>query len=237
MCIFLPFMATSLTVGIFVSSTDLVISDTAEEVDYDESDDRRNKRRDKKGMFKDMNIVVTHREDDALDMDTDRPKSRARPSVTRERLMLEQQVGAMYFRTSDSEGPVEICVQSYVATPQEPSRIGLNITSSEETYQLFQSVVNKDSTKKTEASSDVGEMLEMESSGIQRELDRLESLVNNVFKKIQASSKRDQEFKDNVISLNKAVRYWPMFRICVVIVAGSLQLHHVLGYLKRKHIY
>lgn len=191
-------------------------------------------------MLKDMNIAVTHREEDTFDMiDNDRPKSKARrPSVTRERIMLEQKVGQMYFRTSDAEGPVEICVQSYVASPQEPTRIGLNITSSEETYQLFQSVVNKDTQGKPEVeSSDVGEMLEVETSGIQRELDRLESLVNTVFKKIQASSKRDQEFKDNVISLNKAVRYWPMFRIFVVIVAGMLQLSHVLHYLKRKHIY
>jgi hypothetical protein len=186
--------------------------------------------------FGGMNIVATYREFEEHEADG---SFKARPSLARERLQLEEMTGVMFFRTPDWVGYLEICVQCFDATYQTPSRISLNITSSEDSLRLYEAISKSNSMseelrKRLKQSQQV---LKTETSGITRELGKLDSLVASIFKQSQVSAGRNVEFQENSLKLNKAVRYWPMFRIVILMIGGYLQVSFVLDYMKRKHIY
>ena len=64
----------------------------------------------------------------------------------------------------------------------------------------------------------------------------MENMVKDVYRKIHISQQINIEFQAKSVQLNHAVRYWPIFRIVILLVAGGLQVHSVIGYMKRHHI-
>lgn len=204
-------------------------------------------------MRSNMNIVVTQRHDltkleqqqqDAKDVYAP-TSSRNRPKVNRERFQLSQQEGEVHFRTDEHDGFVEICLQSYIASQQTPTRMALRISSSEENYQIFQQVATaaaaaatkKEQSQTTATNSTMSNLIEGETNYLVSELSRMERMTMDVFRKIQASTKREVEFREQSVKLNRAVRNWPIFRILCLLVGGYFQVSSVLDYMKRKHIY
>jgi len=79
-------------------------------------------------------------------------------------------------------------------------------------------------------------LVKTETSRISSELMRMHRRAKSIAGDAQFSKEREESFFHKSVSLNRAVRYWPMFRLLVLMVGGYLQVSHVVQYMKRRHI-
>lgn len=198
--------------------------------------------------MKDINIVVVQRYDGKMTDDAEieappQPSSNQkskRPPTKKIRVQLEQQQGEIFFRTAAyPTSAVEVCVQSYFASQTDPSRIGFNITSSEETLSIEDEGTRARQLTEAEikAISETNRILRDQSSGITQELAMLEQRIHTMMAGARDNSRVYADFQDQSLVLSKAVRYWPMLRTVVLLIGGYLQMSHVIGYMKRHHVF
>jgi len=69
------------------------------------------------------------------------------------------------------------------------------------------------------------------------ELSTFEGRAKDLLKNSEFSKEQEVKFHNKSVKLNNAVKYWPIFRILVLVVAGYVQATHVITYMKRKHIF
>jgi hypothetical protein len=145
---------------------------------------------------------------------------------------LEDKEGVLQFETGKIDGHVEICVQSLLATRQSPVRVGLNITAKsapDENAMVDQPQYEPPLVL------DPTRMLQFHTGGITDEMTKMHERVRDIVKYAEYSRDAEVGFHAHSLELNKAVRYWPAFRILILIVAGFLQVHYVLSYMKSRH--
>lgn len=150
------------------------------------------------------------------------------------RQTLEQQRGSVEFLTGDADGLIEICPQAYGATRLNPSRISLKVTSQAETtdeQKAARKLMKQGPTLEEEF------LVKAQGSQITQELQRLEEKVYELISNSESSKEREVEFHKQCVSLNRAVRYWPMFRILILLVAGYMQASHIIRFMKARHIH
>jgi len=186
----------------------------------------------------DIGISVELKQDNKFGW-IDKTRKRVKPTGTRTlRQSVEAEKGTMQFYTGNTAGFLDICIQAYKATPSKPRRIGLNIKKKGATLQEQQQ--NAPLQKKQEEFSDKdlsNSILTVESSHISIELEKLESKMSEMASNAERSKDIEQNFFSKSVDLNKAVVYWPLFRIVVVMIAGFVQAHLVVSYMRSRHIY
>jgi len=174
-----------------------------------------------------MNILVFQREQSA----GFKRKSHLNKSGTGKiREQLTERQGVIEFVTGSFDGLVEICVQSLSASQESPSRVALNITTKVEPTE-------KEETPPPVMDQGQAMRLRLETNRIGGELTRMEMRTREIMANAEYARDRELSFHEQSISLNKAVRYWPMFRILILVFAGYLQVSHVIQYMKSRHIY
>jgi len=184
--------------------------------------------------------MVQQRIDDPRNMVPDPKKQNItpRPPTNKVRVQVENRTGDLYFRTDDNgNSVVEICVQSYFASQDDPSRVGLNITTSDDSSEHENKAQPSLTPEQVQQIQESNRIIRSQTSGITQELLKLERKVKDIISDINRSSKQATEVQEKALALNKAVQYWPMFRVIVLILGGYFQVSAVLNYMKRRHIH
>lgn len=151
------------------------------------------------------------------------------------REQIEKPEGSFTYKSGDLEGSLEVCIQSYTATAESPSRVALDVKSLVESNDL-ENLLQRERdlvNKKVESENAI---VKEETSRITTELLRMHRRAQGIAADAQYDKKREEDFRKKSITLNRAVRYWPMFRMFVLLVSGYLQISHVVDYMKRRHI-
>jgi emp24/gp25L/p24 family/GOLD len=178
-----------------------------------------------------MNILMYHREQD---MGFSHHHRKASGGTQKLRQTLEQQRGRIEFLTGDADGLIEICPQAYGATRLNPSRISLKVTSQSEVsddQKVARKLLNQGPSLEEEF------LVKAQGSQISQELQRMEEKVYELISNSESSKEREVDFHNQCVKLNRAVRYWPMFRILILLVAGYMQASHVIRFMKARHIH
>jgi hypothetical protein len=142
----------------------------------------------------------------------------------RVRQHLEATTGRIEFTTGTEDGLVEICVQSMTASAQAPSRIGLRV------------YIEPPNLASITADGLVQKLTE-HSSLISDDLSRMLSRVDQALIDADYATEREKEFREKSVSLNKAVKYWPLIRIVCLLSSGIIQARYIIQYMKSRHIY
>lgn len=159
------------------------------------------------------------------------------------RVQVDQPKGDIHFYTGNGGGMLEICQQSYKASSRNPRRLGLHIqkraATAEERVKNAVIVTNQEDTKKiipkTKEISNAA--LTVETSRISVEMGRMEEKMRELASHSEQSMDMEQEFHKKQLTLNRAARFWPIFRMAVVIVAGIVQTVIAVRVMKSRHIF
>lgn len=154
------------------------------------------------------------------------------------RQSLETQNGQIsYFTGRLQGGTIEVCVQSYTATLEMPSRVALYIHELEDAQAVENELAEKRRTLSKEQIEAENKLVKEETSRITSELMRMHRRAKSIGGDAIYSKDREEAFHNISVSLNKAVKYWPMFRMAVLLVGGYFQVTHVVSFMKSRHIY
>jgi hypothetical protein len=146
------------------------------------------------------------------------------------RHQLEAREGIVDFQTHPREAaPVEVCVQSYWASPDAPVRISIDVR------------------RKSESAGRAGgpggggvedaKKLSLLSSILSADLTRSEQRTKELGDNADVARDDEKIFHAQSVKLNRAVKYWPMFRMTVLVVGGYSQVTHVLRFMRSRHIF
>lgn len=190
---------------------------------------RRNARR-----LKDTNILIMQR-DEAGRVATRRSfvntNSTTRVQATgRLRQQLESREGVMEFITGELDGMIEICAQAFSASARNPARIHLRVHRKAPRPKTSEAEIQLTTSSDTER-------FNAHSSRISNELAHFEGRVRELAANADYAKEREHEFHEQSIALNKAVKYWPIFRIAILLLGGYIQVSRVISYMKSRHIY
>ncbi|KAL7575806.1 hypothetical protein ACA910_003131 [Epithemia clementina (nom. ined.)] len=186
----------------------------------------------------DMTILVFQRNNEASWTERAKPRDKVTGSG-KIRLQIENEKGDIHFYTGNSAGILEICQQSYKATPATPRRLALNITQRAATAQeqLKNTAITDQEEEKIPDKDQTNAILNVETSRISLELGRMEEKLKELVSHSEHSMDMEQDFHKKQVRLNRAVRYWPMFRMAVVIVAGIVQTIWAVNHMRSRHIF
>eukprot|EP00523_Entomoneis_sp_CCMP467_P004432 CAMPEP_0168749438 /NCGR_PEP_ID=MMETSP0724-20121128/16716_1 /TAXON_ID=265536 /ORGANISM="Amphiprora sp., Strain CCMP467" /LENGTH=242 /DNA_ID=CAMNT_0008797347 /DNA_START=155 /DNA_END=883 /DNA_ORIENTATION=+ len=204
-----------------------------------EEEENKNTQR-RKDYFRghDMSISLTQREENKFGWNE---KNRRRTKTTgsqKLRQLIDTETGTIDFYTGNTAGVLECCVQSYKATARNTRRLGLNITQRSATAQeQKQNAPLQQDQEKIPDNVQQDSILTVETSHISIELERMEAKLSELAANSGRSKDIEQDFHSKSIYLNQAVKNWPMFRIVIAIVAGVMQAHLVVSYMRARHIY
>lgn len=173
-----------------------------------------------------MNILVTERDRHGRDLPLTHPKFRT--GTGRLRTQLDARDGIIQFKTSSNDGILECCVQAFSATPEAPSRVSIQVTIQPEW------AIAKEA--KAGGAEDIRK-LSMHSSLMSADLTRFEQRTKELMASADQAREREKDFHGQSVKLNRAVKYWPIFRMLVLLVGGYTQVSHVVRYMKSRHIY
>lgn len=153
---------------------------------------------------------------------------------------LTDKEGRLEFFTGDRDGFVEICFQAYLASRTEPRRVGLRVTkipASDYEQQKTSAKIAQQNKVQVPGGVKQDMLVKVETSRITTELERFKRRVQDISNGGAASKDREASFHQTSVSLSRAVRLYPIFRICILLVAGYMQASHVVRYMRSRHIY
>jgi hypothetical protein len=186
----------------------------------------------KRSKNRDMNILVVSRPAAILGNQGHNVLVNKHRGTQKIQHQIEDTEGFLEFETGKIDGHVEICVQSLSATKVSPSRVALNITTM---AAADENAVVDQPENEPPMVLDPTAMYQLHTSHITGEMTRLHSRIREIVSNAEYSRDVEVGFHQQSVSLNKAVRYWPAFRILILIVAGYMQVSYVLTYLKSRH--
>jgi emp24/gp25L/p24 family/GOLD len=155
----------------------------------------------------------------------------------RHREPFEKRTGSFVYKTGALEGGyLEVCIQSYTASPDSPSRISWTFVIPNEEKEIERQL-QVDQQKYLEQLNVENKLISAETSRITAELVRMHRRAKALADDAQFSKQHEEAFRAASVQLHQAVHYWPMIRMLVLLVGGYLQVTHVVRYMKSRHIY
>ena len=188
---------------------------------------------EKRTTTRNMSLIIVHkvppgtRRKAPQDPATTPPTGRLRKQIT-------ERDGIVEYTTGPDEGPVEICAQSASASKRVPSRIAIRVFDDAAEFGGRKHLMQRLALGQVIRSG--AEQLTEHSSRLAEELSRLSTHIHQITGSAEYMKEREKTVHDRSLSLQKAVKFWPIFRMFVLIVAAYLQTHYVLSFLKRRHI-
>jgi hypothetical protein len=212
-------VAPSTTITIAYSAPDLALSD-------DPNEDLSKKRT----TARIMNILVTHKLPPGVKPANAREKKTALGGRLKEQLSKRE--GTIEYTTGSGEGLVEVCAQAASASQRIPLRVAI---------QVFQGTGRSSAEKLVRKLSQGGmrtgaELLTEHSSRLTSEIGSLSSWIKEISKNAEYFKQKEVSLHDKSVALQNAAKYWPIFRMFVLISAAFLQTHYVVTFMKRRHI-
>lgn len=190
--------------------------------------------------LKDIHVSITPR-DAAGGVIVDRSKTNEDTHMDAQipekiRQPLEQRSGMMEYDTHQlNDGSIEFCIQSYTASSETPSRVSL-VVEQESERKVIEREMAAERQLMGENLAEENALVKAETSRITAELMRMHRRSKAIAGDASYSMDREASFQQQSIVLNQAVKYWPMFRMFILLVAGYVQVTNVVGYMKKKHI-
>jgi emp24/gp25L/p24 family/GOLD len=144
------------------------------------------------------------------------------------RQQLDARTGVLQFQTDHRDaGLLEVCVQSFSAKHDAPSRVSVLVRRKSESRVGGITSSGEEDVRK----------LSMLSNVISADLTRFEQRARELGANSDQARDQEKEFHGQSIKLNRAVKYWPIFRMVVLVVGGYAQVTHVVRFMKSRHIY
>ena len=158
---------------------------------------------------------------------------------------LEQRKGTFtYYTGALNGGSLEICIQSYTANVENPSRVAIRIENMSDQMEI-ESALQRERQMLLEQQQQVLEEQQLkeqrlvvgESSRISAELMRLYRRARGLNEDAEYTKESEAQFFTNTRSLNKAIRNWYLVRFFVLIITGYLQASYIMKHMKSRGTY
>ena len=188
----------------------------------------------KRTTTRNMSLVIVHKTPPGARRKPPRDPS-ATPPTGRLKKQITERDGMVEYTTGPDEGPVEICAQSTSASKRVPSRIAIRVIDNAAELGGRKHLLQRLAMGQVIRSG--AEQLTEHSSRLAEELSRLSTHINQITGSAEYMKEKEKTVHDRSLSLQKAVKFWPMFRMFVLIVAAYLQTHYILSFLKRRRIF
>lgn len=141
---------------------------------------------------------------------------------------LTKRQGSIEFLTGESDGSVDICVQSIIANTNNPTRFSLNVTMSPE--------IDPEEEKKKDTDTTERDMVKTQMSRLERDLGTLNSRVKAILNNADFNKDQEVAFHEQSVAMSRAATYWPIIQLVVVLITGFTQANHIVRYMKSRHI-
>jgi emp24/gp25L/p24 family/GOLD len=159
------------------------------------------------------------------------------------RYQVEQTNGSFEIDIGELGQHLEVCVQSYKASLDLPSRVSIALdtikSNTEIASEKLSIAIKQHETIVNEQRKLIEEnkLLQKHTSQITADLLRMKQRTEAIVGEIDYSKQTEQQFFDMSINLNNAVKYYPMARVLIIFMAGYMQVNYVIQYMKTKRIY
>lgn len=155
---------------------------------------------------------------------------------------LVQKEGRIEFLTGKDSGTIEVCMQSILASPNQPERIHIQVeeAASDDEYDDDDQYLDDDTRPKEKKTKDPEHLEHREittkMSRLERDLQTLHNRVKACLNNADFNKEQEASFHEQSISMNRAARYWPMIQLVVLLITGFTQANHIVRYMKTHHI-
>lgn len=73
-------------------------------------------------------------------------------------------------------------------------------------------------------------------SAFSKEMIRAENLVRNILSSAEVVKQEEADFHDQSIRMERSVHFWPMLHLIIILVAATMQVRHIVQFMKARHI-
>jgi emp24/gp25L/p24 family/GOLD len=158
---------------------------------------------------------------------------------------LEQRNGTFtYYTGALNGGSLEICIQSYTANVEHPSRVALRIENTSDQIEIAmalqkerQILLDQQRLVLKEQQMQEQKLLSGESSRISAELMRLYRRAKGLNEDVEYTKESESRFFTASVALNKTVRNWYLVRVSVLLITGYLQASYIMKYMKARNMF
>jgi hypothetical protein len=145
------------------------------------------------------------------------PRSRAIEGSHKIRHRIHYPEDSFQFLTGTFDGHIVMCLFLFSASETHPVHMTLNITQRPTLY-------DPEAHDHPDRQHTV--------SPITNELRNMERLLLELSTGANSNRDRTVGYHRLTLSLNQAVRYWPIFKIIIMVLTGALQVHYIVRYMK-----
>ncbi|GKY95364.1 hypothetical protein MPSEU_000498200 [Mayamaea pseudoterrestris] len=210
------------TIAVAYSTPDLGLSNDAVETT-------------KRTVSRSMSLLIVHKVNPGGTHRTSQHnRSPAKAPTGRFREQITKRDGVIEYTTGAHEGPVEICAQAASASKRTPVRFAIRVIQDAIETSGHKLVLQKLAQGQVIRSG--AEKLTEHSSRLTEELSRLLKHINQIANTAETMKEREKSLHDRSISLQRAVKLWPIIRMFVLVSAAYMQTHYVVSFMKRRHI-
>jgi ribosomal protein S12 methylthiotransferase accessory factor YcaO len=153
---------------------------------------------------------------------------------------LDEPEGSFEVRLDHGDDAIEVCVQSYLASATTPSRVAVNVFDAgieQAIRELAQARLKELEERNQQDQEKSARVVQQQTSRITSELVRMHRRAASIAGDADFAKDREAEFHNKSVTLQQAVRRWPVVRVIVLIISGCVQVNHVVKFMRRKHIY
>ena len=172
--------------------------------------------------------VVANRKRQVVDGDASEDETSAGSGRVREDLYKRQ--GSILFMTGDSDGQVEICIASVMASIKNPVRVSIHVkmAASEEEEEEPEEDKSKSGMEHVEVQAKM--------SRLERDIQTLNNRVKAALNNADFNKEQEASFHQQSVNMNRAATYWPIIQLIILLVTGFTQANHIISYLRTHHI-
>ncbi|GKY95803.1 transmembrane emp24 domain-containing protein 4 [Mayamaea pseudoterrestris] len=120
------------------------------------------------------------------------------------------------------DGKASVCIKAGGATREKPMRFGLGVETKRRNA----------IAKLAETTSDVDKHL----SHMEIELQRIGDEMKTILKEADFSKERDAIFHQQTQSMHSAAIFWPIVKVCVLLMTGFTQASHIVRFFQSRRI-
>lgn len=149
---------------------------------------------------------------------------------------LEQKTGSILFDTGDSDGTVEVCIQSVLASIKNPTRVSIQVKMASSDKGQYN--INDDASNGEDGAPDKLEHGEVRAKmgRLERDLQTLNNRVKACLNNADFNKDQEAAFHQQSVNMNRATTYWPIIQLLILLVTGFTQANHIITYLRTHHI-
>jgi hypothetical protein len=151
---------------------------------------------------------------------------------------LTKREGTIEFLTGDADGSVDICVQSILASRENPSRTSLNVTM--QTTRESEEEEDEKTEEKKPKDGDEGNLphdaVKSQMSRMERDMVTLNNRVRACLSNADFNKDQEVAMHDQSVAMQRAATYWPIIQLLVLLVTAFTQVNHIVRFLKSHHI-